>query len=260
MRVVTLLALSALVAGCGAPDGGEDMGTPAHLEGFTFSDDRRSVEVEFRGRPEFDPQDPCSAAYRGTTAVVGDRLEVGVYAEQHLLPIPTGLECDEARDPETGAIQHRTLTLQLTEPFNGSEFHDLSGQVILLEPPDDMAVIGDLPEDWRPQQESSYGGSMTPHWLRLYSPTPGGWENNEGLLEITEGFGGPVEHFELFEPDQVETVVINGQDATFSTYSGGRIQVEWSIGDDGLLMSGNLTDFNQEEFIALAESVSIPGD
>lgn len=53
---------------------------------------------------------------------------------------------------------------------------------------------------------------------------------------------------------------MNGQDATFSTYSGGRIQVEWSIGDDGLLMSSNLTDFSREQFISLAESVSIPNN
>jgi hypothetical protein len=111
-----------------------------------LADDRQAVQVDFIGGQEFDPRNPCSVAYEGTAEIVGDELEIGIYAQQHPKQLPPDTACELMG-------YARTLGLALDEPFIGSVVRDLAGQVLLLERPAGSVEFGGLPaSSWKARQ------------------------------------------------------------------------------------------------------------
>ena len=253
---IALVALVATLSACGGatlPMGGEPATMPEDpisFENVVLADDRHSLRVDFIGGPEFDADNPCSIAYEGTAEIVGDELEIGIYAQQHPKPLPPDMGCVAMGHP-------RTLTLQLDEPLTGSVVRDLAGQVLLLEPPGGLAEIGALPDGWELQREGDVLGTSTPRWERIWSPDPDPWPaEGDSMLTLIQASGGSVD---TTGGDPQPPVEINGQQATFYLHPPtGEMVVVWSLGDDELALVGNLADFSQAEFIDLAESVSLP--
>ena len=217
-----------------------------------LADDRRSVRVDFVGGEEFDPNNPCSLAYHATAEVIGEELEIGLYAEHHPKPLPPNTGC-------AGVGYPRTLTLDLDEPFAGSVVRDLAGQVFLLDPPEGLAQIGALPDGWDLRREGNVGGSRTPRWERVWSPEPDPWPaEGDSMLTLIQGLGGPVD---TAGGNRQPSVEVNGRRATFWLHPPtGEMVLVWKLGPDELALVGNLNDFAQDEFIALAESVTVPAE
>ncbi len=222
------------------------------FENVVLADDRRSVRVDFTGGEEFDPENPCSVAYHGTAEFGGEELEIGIYAEQHPKPLPPDTGCDLIGYP-------RTLALALDEAFTGSIVRDLAGQVFMLEPPDELAQIGAVPDGWEMRREGNLLGSRTPRWEQVWSPDPDPWPaEGDSMLTLYQAFGGPVN---TTGGDPQPPVEVNGQSATFYLHPPtGEMVVVWGLGDDEVALVGNLHDFSQDEFIALAESVTLPSE
>jgi hypothetical protein len=71
-----------------------------------------------------------------------------------------------------------------------------------------------------------------------------------------QAFDGPVG---TTGGDPQTPVDVNGQSASFSLYEPtGEMVLVWSLGADELALVGILDDFSREEFIELAESVTLP--
>lgn len=253
--LATLIAGTAL-AGCGTmpmpigdefapvPDG------PVRFDNVVLAEDRRSVRIDFIGSREFDPDNPCSNAYEGTAEIVGDELEIGIYAQQHPKPLAPGTACDAMGHP-------RTLALDLDEPFTGTVVRDVAGQVFLLEPPAGLAQVGALPEGWDLRREGNVLETTTPRWERIWSPDPDPWPaEGDSMLILIQAFGGPVG---TTGGDVQQTVDVNGLPATMSLHPpAGEMVLVWSLGGDELALVGNLADFSESEFIELAASVAVP--
>ncbi len=225
---------------------------PVSFENVLLADDGRSVRVDFVGGKEFDPDDPCSLAYHGTAEIADEELEIGIYAEQHPKPLPPDTGCAAMGYP-------RTLVLALDEPFTGTVVRDLAGQVFMLAPPAGLAQIGALPEGWELRREGNILGSSTPRWERVWSPDPDPWPaEGDSMLSLYQASGGPVS---TTGGDLQPPVEVNGERATFYLHPPtGEMVLVWGLGDDELALVGNLNDFSQDEFIALAESVTLPSD
>lgn len=134
-RGLPLLAIAVLATGCAElglpqpePDPAPllDVEQPTTFESATLSADGREVRVEFIGGREFDPENPCSIAYRAEAEIVDGELEIGLFAQPHPLPLGPNVACDAAGYP-------RALVVELPEAFFGDEVRDLAGGVIPLE-------------------------------------------------------------------------------------------------------------------------------
>lgn len=117
-----------LLTACAAPSFAPAPDSPLHIDDVTLADDRRSVTVEFIGGAEFDPNDPCSVAYDGTTRVVDEELQIGIFARRHPKPLPPNTAC-------SGVGYARELVLRLDEPFTGSTIRSLAGEHFSLVSP-----------------------------------------------------------------------------------------------------------------------------
>ena len=257
IRSIVGAAIAGALVACGAttPIDGEPAPIPdgpVRFENVILADDRLSVRVDFIGGREFAPDEPCSIAYEGTTEIVGEELEIGIYAIQHPMPLAPDQGCD--------AMGHsRTLTLPLEEPFEGTVVRDVAGQVLFLAPPPGLALVGALPDGWDLRREGNVLGGSTPRWERVWSPDPDPWPaQGASMLTMLQAFGGPVE---ATGADPRTSVQVNGQEAAFWFHApSGEMVVVWSLGDDELALVGYLGDFTRAEFIGLAESVTLEAD
>ena len=225
---------------------------PVRFDSVDLANDRRSVRVDFIGGEEYDPDNPCSVAYHGTAEIVGDELEIGIYAEPHPKPLPPNTGC-------AGVGYPRSLALDLDEPFTGAAVRDLAGQVFLLAPPARLAQIGALPDGWELLREGNVAGSSTPRWERVWSPESDPLPaEGDSMLTLIQGLGGPVN---TAGGNRQPPVEVNGQPATLWLHQpSGEMVLVWQLGSDELALVGNLSDFSQDEFVALAESVALPAD
>lgn len=243
-RCTALLIVTVMAAGC--TDQWPPDARPVHFNDVTLSEDGRSVHVEFIGFRAFNPDDACSVDYRGNAKIVDDELQVGIYPKPH--PVPAGTVCDLAG-------HFRALDLALDEPFTGLRVRDLAGQVVLLRPPPNLARVTRLPLGWELRSEDSQLGSDTPSWRRVWSPDPSP-PGPDRMLTLVQTFGGSIG---TSRGEEISTVQINGQTTQLSVYPpSGEMVVRWSLGEDEFELTGNLRDFSRDEFIALAESVSLP--
>lgn len=220
------------------------------LDSWTFSSDRRSITVGFTGGREFDPDDPCSIAYRGTAAIDGDELAIGIYAKPFPGDVPKDLMC-------TMEGHSRSLMLDVGAPFHGTRIRDLAGQVFFLEAPPGLVQIIGLPEGWVLQSARSLPESPTGRWARVYAPRGhvGLTGSSVGQVELIQAFGVPAN---VSGGDLHPDAMVNGETATLYFWApAGEFVLVWKVGADGVALVGNLADFSREEFIALAESVSM---
>jgi hypothetical protein len=248
-RQTPLSILAVALCACGvlplpAVEPDPELRDPLSVERVVLAADRQSVEVDFIGGRDFDPDDPCSVAYDGTGEVVDEVLVIGIYAQPHPQPLPPNMGCD--------AIGFgRSMTLELDEPFAGSVVHDLGGQVLFLEPPAGLAEIGGLPKGWKPLREGNVLGKAAPRWERV-------WSDGDSMLTLIQAFDGPVHTTgDERQPD----VAIDGAIATFYLHRpSGEMVMTWPLDDDEVALVGYLSDFSRAEFIDLAESVFLPSD
>lgn len=222
------------------------------IDTVALAGDRRSVSVDFAGARQFDPSNPCTAAYEGTAEVDDEELVIGVYEQPHPGSLPEGVACDSMGHP-------RSLVLPLEQAFDGMRIRDLAGQVLLLDAPERSARIMALPAGWELRREGSVGESMTPRWSWVYSPDPDPWPaDGSPLVQLYQAFGGPVKTTGAARQADVE---VNGTPAAFYVYPpAGEMVLVWSLGPDELALVGYRDDFSEEEFIELAESVQMTED
>ena len=233
------------------------------IEAVSISDDRRSVRVDFTGSSPsgtFDPNLVCSEGYEATAEVLGDELEIGLYALHGTGPFPTSRS---GLPIVCAAIGYgRSLEIPLDEPFAGNVVRDLSGQTFYLGSPDWLAEFGALPDGWELREEgNSLGNGGVPRWQRLWSPVNNPDPLRDPLLELFHSHGGPAL---VGGGSDRSTVQINGRPAElqfeprYGNTDFGEMLLLWSIGDDGFALVGYTRDFTRGELIALAESITLP--
>jgi hypothetical protein len=102
---------------------------PISFDDVVLSEDGRTLRVEFIGGRVFDHADPCSMAYEATAQIVGEELEIGIYARRHPMPLPPNTGCD--------AMGHlRTVSIELEQAFTGTTVRDLAGGTVRHDPAD----------------------------------------------------------------------------------------------------------------------------
>jgi hypothetical protein len=228
---------------------GADVPDAISFEAWTFSSDLGSIEVDFYGAPELDLQNPCSKAYRGVARIAGDELAIGIFPEPFPGEVPDDLVC-------TGEGHRRSLEIELPAPFGGWRIRDLSGQVFFLKEPPGLVEIAALPDGWVQHDGESLSGSPTGRWSRTYTPAGGMPQpgSSVGQLQLIQAFGAPAD---VTGGDRQPDVTVNGEPAAFYLWPpAGEMVLVWTVGDDGVALVGNLADFSQEAFVALAESVT----
>ena len=133
-RAVAVLAITAVVSngcvllGLVPPEAAPRAGGATPIGWVTIADDRRSVQVEFTGGPEFGLDNPCSVAYDTTAEIVDGQLEIGVYGLVHPIQPEEGLLCE--------SMGHaRWLDIELPGPYLGELVRDVTGPVLELQAP-----------------------------------------------------------------------------------------------------------------------------
>jgi hypothetical protein len=120
------------------------------IDTIDLSNDGQTVALRFIGSAPYVESDPCTASYSGLARVEGDLLEVGVVLDVGMLEhgeIPTdGYACDAM-----GYV--REVTVDLAEPFAGTEVRDLAGFTRFLGRPPGLAELTTLPDGWEVRSE-----------------------------------------------------------------------------------------------------------
>jgi hypothetical protein len=212
---------------------------------LTLSEDGRRIELEFVGARTYSPDDPCSADYAATAAVVDGVLEVGV-SLSHQPPASEGTECD--------AIGYaRNLGVSLDEPFTGTVWHDLTGYVHFLATPEGLVELTGLPDGWELRAERDVEDSPTGRWERTYSPDASPTDETKRLV-LYQSFDGPVM---VTGGDEQTSVTVNGEPATLYRWPpNGELVLVWRLGNDGLALVAYESEFTIDDLIALAESAA----
>jgi hypothetical protein len=216
------------------------------IDGLDLNAGGRRIKLDFTGALPFAPDDPCSADYSATTAVVDDVLEVGIF--QSVPPRP-------AEPPPCDAMGHRrSLEVGLSEPFAGSAWRDLYGPYLhFLAPPEGLVELTGLPVGWDLRAERDVGDSPSGRWERTYSPDESLADNTKTVV-LYQSFDGPVNVTGGTEEQQVE---VNGQAATLYRWPpNGELVLVWRLGNDELALVANEAEFSVDELIDLAESAS----
>lgn len=212
---------------------------------LTLSEDRRRIELGFVGAREYASDDPCSADYTATTAVVDGVLEIGVTGSYPPRPTePWG--CDDL-----GYDRH--LEVSLDEPFIGTVWRDLAGYRHFLAPPDGLVELTGLPAGWELRAGRDVEDSPTGRWERSYSPDPTLADKTK-RVDLYQSFDGPVN---VTGDAAARQVTVNGQPATlYRSSSTGELVLVWRLGNDGLALVAYEQEFSIDQLIDLAESAS----
>jgi hypothetical protein len=212
---------------------------------LTLSEDGRRIELEFTGARAYSPDDPCSADYTATAAVVDGVLEVGVSLSRQP-PASEGTACD--------AMGHfRNLEVDLDEPFSGTVWRDLTGYVHFLATPEGLVELTVLPDGWELRAERDVEDSPTGRWERTYSPDASLTDETKRLV-LYQSFDGPVM---VTGGDEQRSVPVSGQPATLYRWPpNGELVLVWRLGNDGLALVAYESDFTIDDLIALAESAA----
>lgn len=227
---------------------GPEVADPVSFDAWALATDRKSVTVTFIGGRVFHPNDPCSISYRGTAVIDGDELVMGIYPEPFPGEVPDELVCDAAG-------YERSLTLELSDAFEGNQVRDVAGQMWFLERPADLVEITGLPDAWVLRSEKSLPESPTGRWARIYAPpdSPLDVGSSRGLVQLFQAFGAPAG---VTGGEPQPDVRVNGEEAaSYFWEPSGEMVLVWKIGEDGVALAGNRSDFTEDDFVALAESV-----
>ena len=220
-----------------------------------MSEDNRTAHLLFTGGPPWDPNDPCSTDYVGVGEVRNDVLEVAVIetvsgGEGWPEPPPGAplIACNAIGYPHT-------LDLALSEPFTGSTVRDLSGEVFFVSAPGGLVELAGLPDGWALRSEGDVEDSPTGRWQRQYvssdAPTA---EDNRGVLDFYQAFGGPVM---VSGGDERRSVEIGATTGTlYRQPLSGELVLTWDLDGTGLALVAHEADFTQAALIELAESAA----
>jgi hypothetical protein len=224
-------------------------GRLVRVDRASLSEDGLTVTMQFVGARPFDATDPCSRAYGGFAAPVGDVLEIAVVEAPHPMAPVEGAACD--------AMGHaRVAEAALAEPFTGSTIRDLAGGVIFVGAPEGSARLTGLPEGWSLQSQGDLPGGTVGRWRQTFtapdsSATVGG---QPGAIDFFQSFDGPIE---VSGGNEQSTVEVAGQPATlYRNPAVGELVLTWSIGDDGFALVANVADLDPEALVTLAETVT----
>lgn len=269
IRGASLLALAIALAACGGP-GSSLFGVPRLVDrqphpgdrrvsigDVAMSPDMRTAHVSFTGGPSWDPNDPCATDYVAVGEVRDHVLEVVVIetvssGEGWPEPAPGAplVACDAMGHPHT-------LELDLAEPFIGSTVRDLSGQVFFVSVPDGLVELAGLPDGWTLRSENDVDGSPTGRWQRQYvSPGAQTGEDNRGILDFYQAFGGPVN---VSGGDEQLPVRIGAATGTlYRQPLSGELVLTWDLHGTGLALVAHEADFTDAALIELAASAVPP--
>jgi hypothetical protein len=226
-------------------------GEAVRIDNAKLSEDGAAVTLTFVGGKEYDPRDPCTNRYFGWAHEADGTLDVKVVNDTP--PSAAGgaaVACD--------AMGYtRTVTVKLETPFLGNRVHDLAGYIHFARRPDGLVELAKLPSDWKLVTESDVQESPTGRWQRTW--TMGGLQPNgqsKGKVDLYQAFDGPAS---VTGGDEVHPAQVNGAAATlYRSAPDGELVLVWELGDDGLALVVNETDFSGDKAIELAESATIP--
>jgi hypothetical protein len=220
------------------------------IRDVTLSTDRTLAHVVFAAGT-------CEYGYEGTARDVDGVLEIGIYELRDPAERPM---FDASGRPVVcaGVGVWRSLDISLDAPFKGAVVRDLYGQTLWLEAPPWLAVVGGLPDGWALRREGNVLGNPTPRWERVWSPVRDPDPvDGDPVLTLIQSLGGPVG---TEGGGEVASVEVNGQPASLSIDRypfGAEMLLVWSIADSEFAIVGWDYDFTRQEFIRLAESITL---
>ncbi len=229
---------------------GPPAGEPVRVQTIVLSPDGSAVTVTFVGAKAYDPTDPCSAHYFGWAGEVDEELEVKVVDDTARQPGATAPTCDLVGFT-------RAITIDLARPYTGWRANDLAGDMHFVRRPPGSVELTTLPTGWTLQLERDVEESPTGRWQRTW--TQGGSSNvptSKGKVDLYQAFGSPAD---VTGGEEVRSVLVNGRGATlYRSAPDGELVLVWKLGDDGLALVVNETDFPLAEAIKLAEGAAVP--
>jgi hypothetical protein len=263
--VVALAAALGLVAGCmssarpsigpsatsGNPANGPNPppGRAIGIDEATLSPDGTELTVRFTGGKDYDPSDGCSARYFGWAHETDGVLEVKVVDDTPPFAAPA---------PSCPALGYsRSVTIELDAPFTGERVRDLAGGILFVRRPDGLAELSKVPVGWTLLSEGSVAESPTGRWRQTWAaggqPDQG---SSKGKIELYQAFDGPAG---VGGGDDVSHVEVSGAPATLYRYPPDpELVLVWTLGNDGMGLVVNETDFPVDQAIELAESLKLP--
>jgi hypothetical protein len=221
------------------------------ISSLVLAADHRHITIDFVGSHEFVPGNPCSIEYEALTNVVNGVLEIGVLPKAGVLPDagPTAVTCDDLGYP-------RTLNVVLDAPFSGTRWHDRTGYLHFLAPPNGLVELTGLPAGWVLRKGRDVEESPAGRWERTYSPDASLADPTRTVV-LYQTFDGSVP---VTGGEEVTQVQVNGRAATLYRYApSGELVLVWQLGSNGLGLVAFEQEFSQGELIALAESARGPG-
>jgi hypothetical protein len=215
------------------------------LQSLSLTTDHRSLAVRFVGGKPYDAADPCSTDYRGLAVEHDGRLQVAVVEVVGLRPTGSVL-CD--------AIGYaRELTIALDGPFGGNTVYDMAGYTHFLAPPPGLVKVDGLPKGWSLRTSRDVEESPTGRWQRIWSPVADPTKDDP-QVSLIQAIGGPSD---VSGGNETRQVTINGLPATLWRFAPtGELLLTWQFGADGMALVANERDFTQEQFLALAASIT----
>jgi len=220
-------------------------GAAVRFDRGRLSEDLTMLTITLVGGPRFDPKDPCSNAYAGWAAPVGDTLHAAV------------VDVTPPHPPVACMLLGftRSVTVTLPEPFEGFKLHDRAGFDHFLRRPDGVVELAAVPVDWLLVSDEEVMGWKAAAWSRIWSRTDAQPTSGiPGHLGLYQAFGGRVEAGTNSGVNVGETVKVRGQDARLLRSPGdGEMLLIWTVGDDELMLDANIVDFSVDEMIQMAE-------
>ena len=223
-------------------------GEAVRFEEATLSEDQGSLTLAFTGGKEYDPADPCSHHYFGWAHESDGTLESKIVDDTPRAP-GAPVACNDMG-------YGRTVTIDLAARFLGVKVRDLAGYIHFVGPPEGLAKLR-VPPRWTLAAESDVGESPTGRWQRTWTMgEPPALGTSKGKIDLYQAFDGPAN---VTGGEEVRSVQVNGTAATLYRFApDGELVLVWKLGDDGLALVVNETDFSADEAILLAESATVP--
>jgi hypothetical protein len=242
--LVTVLVLSA----CGYS--GSGVGEAVSIDRFTLSPDRTILEVGFIGGAPYDPDNPCSEAYAASADLLGDVLEVEVVRTKGM---GHGGGFGNRSFACTLVGYFRTETIELDEPFDGSEIRDANGEHRrLFRTGDELATLTGLPSGWEVQVQSESPETRGGGWIKVYGP----YDDPSQQVVFVQAFDGYPHIWRAFTGE--DRITVDGVDGRLFHTPNGHQGIWWKPGEAGYALYAFEEIFTLEELLALAETVQ-PG-
>ncbi|MBT8194293.1 MAG: hypothetical protein HKO63_10060 [Acidimicrobiia bacterium] len=244
------LVIALLLSACGALNDGAGVGELQSIDRFSLSADRTTLEVGFVGGAPYDPDNPCSTNYEATSEWLGDVLEVGVVKTKGM-GHGVGFGNQSLACPAMGYF--RTETIDLDEPFDGSEIRDANGEHRrLFRTGNELATLTGLPSGWEVQVQSESPETRGGGWIKVYGP----YDDPSQQVVFVQAFDGYPHIWRAFTGD--ERITVDGVDGRLFHTPNGHQGIWWKPGTEGYALYAFEDVFTLEELLALAETVQ-PG-